>query len=208
MKGIKIVQHPLVQHKLTFLRNRETEPQEFRRLVQELTSFMMYEVMADCPLRDIIIRTPMKETSGQVLAKKISIITILRAGLGMVDALLALVPTARVGHIGLYRDPETLNPVEYYVKMPESLSETDVVIVDPLLATGRQAEKAVEIVKNAGARDIKFVCVIASPEGVQYLRRKHRDVPVYTAALDEKLDENGYILPGLGDAGDRLYGTK
>ena len=208
MNGLDIIQHPLIQHKLTYLRDRNTDHVKFRQLVKELTGFMLYEVMADYPLKDIEIETPMMKTKSQVLAKEISLIPILRAGLGMVEGLLELVPSARVGHIGLYRNEESLEPVEYYIKLPDNLAETEVIIIDPMLATGGSAEKAVVMVKKAGAKDIKFVCIVASPEGVQKLRRNHPDVPVYAASLDEKLNEKGYILPGLGDAGDRLFGTK
>jgi len=208
MKGLHIIQHPLIQHKLTFLRDRSTEHMEFRRLTKELTGFMLYEVMADYPLNDVKVETPVAQAHAHVLARDISLIVIFRAGLGMVDGLLELVPSARVGYIGLYRDQTTLEPVEYYVKLPNDMAETEVLIIDPLLATGGQARRAVDTVKKAGAKLIKFVCIIACPEGVQNLRRNHPDVPVYTAALDEKLDERGYIIPGLGDAGDRLYGTR
>ena len=208
MNGLNIIQHPLIQHKLTLLRDKNTGHMDFRRLTKELTGFMLYEVMKDYPLKDIEIETPLVKTQSQVLAREISLVMILRAGLGMVDGLLELVSSARVGHIGLYRDEETLQPVEYYVKLPANLPETEVIIADPMLATGGSAVKAVSLVKEAGAPDIKFVCMVAAPEGVRTLRSAHPDVPIYTAALDEKLNSNGYILPGLGDAGDRLFGTK
>ncbi len=208
MNGLNIIQHPLVQHKLTFLRDRNTPHTDFRRLTRELTGFMLYEVMKDFPLREIVVETPLIKTRTQILAREISIILILRAGLGMVDGLLDLVPSARVGHVGLYRDEKTLQPVEYYVKLPQNLSETDVIITDPMLATGGSAVNAIRLVKEAGAKTIRFVCMVAAPEGVRNLRKKHSDVPIYAAALDDSLNENGYILPGLGDAGDRLFGTK
>ncbi|NIA30479.1 MAG: uracil phosphoribosyltransferase [Actinobacteria bacterium] len=208
MNGLNIIQHPLVQHKLTFLRDKNTPHTDFRRLTRELTGFMLYEVMKDFPLQEIEVETPLIKTKTQVLAREISIVLILRAGLGMVDGLLDLVPSARVGHVGLYRDEKTLHPVEYYVKLPQNLSETDVIIIDPMLATGGSAVDAIHLVKESGAKTIRFVCMVAAPEGVRNLRSKHSDVPIYTAALDERLNENGYILPGLGDAGDRLFGTK
>jgi len=208
MNGLNIIQHPLVQHKLTFLRDKNTPHTDFRRLTRELTGFMLYEVMKDFPLREIEVETPLVKTKTQVLAREISIVLILRAGLGMVDGLLDLVPSARVGHVGLYRDEKTLQPVEYYVKLPQNLSETDVIIIDPMLATGGSAVDAIRLVKKSGAKTIRFVCMVAAPDGVRNLRTQHSDVPIYTAALDECLNENGYILPGLGDAGDRLFGTK
>lgn len=208
MKGLNVIQHPLVQNKLAKLRAKDTEHPEFRRLTKELTGFMLYEVLKDFPLKDIDVETPLMTTKAQVLAREISIVLILRAGLGMVDGLLELVPGARVGHIGLYRDEENLVPVQYYLKLPENIADTDVVIVDPMLATGGSAVDAINIVKERGVKNVRFVCMVAAPEGVRNVREKHPDVPIFTAALDEKLDENGYILPGLGDAGDRLFGTK
>lgn len=208
MKGLNIIQHPLVQNKLTTLRSVQTEHPTFRRLTKELTGFMLYEVMKDFPLKEVEIETPLMKTRAQVLAREISIVVILRAGLGMVDGLLELVPTARVGHIGLYRDEEKLVPVRYYVKLPDNIASTDVVVVDPMLATGGSAVEAINIIKEKGAQNIRFVCMVAAPEGVRALRAKHSDVPIFTASLDDKLNENGYILPGLGDAGDRLFGTK
>jgi uracil phosphoribosyltransferase len=208
MNGLIIIQHPLIQHKLTHLRDRNTDHMVFRRLTKELTGFMLYEVMKDYPLKNITIETPLMACQSHVLAREISIILILRAGLGMVDGLLDLVPSARVGHIGLYRNEETLEPVEYYMKLPNSIANTDVMLVDPMLATGGSAAKAIELLKKSGAQSIKFVCMVAAPEGVQNLRKQHPDVSIYTAALDEKLNAQGYILPGLGDAGDRLFGTK
>ena len=208
MKGLVIIQHPLVQNKLAKLRDKEISHTKFRQLTKELTGFMLYEVMKDFPLQEIDVETPLMTTKGQVLAREISIVVILRAGLGMVDGLLELVPTAKIGHIGLYRDEQKLVPVRYYVKLPEGIQDTEVVIVDPMLATGGSAVEAINIVKEQGVKNIRFVCMVSAPEGVRRLREEHPDVPIFTAALDDKLNENGYILPGLGDAGDRLFGTK
>lgn len=208
MDGLRIVEHPLIQHKLTSLRDKNTDHMDFRRLTKELTGFMLYEVMEDYPLKEHDIETPLQKTTGKVLARDISLVLILRAGLGMLDGLLELVPDARVGHIGLYRNEQTLEPVEYYVKLPQNIAQTDVIIVDPMLATGGSAVKAVSVLKEYGATEIKFVCMVAAPEGVKKLTKAHPDVPVYTAALDDKLNDIGYIVPGLGDAGDRLFGTK
>jgi len=208
MDGLTIVGHPLVQHKLTLLRDKRTDHFSFRRLTKELTGFMLYEVMADYPLREVEVETPLMKTRTRVLAREISFVLILRAGLGMLEGLLEMVPTARVGHVGLYRNEETLQPVEYYKKFPDNIAETDVVLVDPMLATGGSALAAVNLLKEAGVTDIKFVCMVAAPEGVEKLHSTHPDVHIYAAALDDRLDENGYILPGLGDAGDRLFGTK
>ncbi|MDZ7291139.1 MAG: uracil phosphoribosyltransferase [candidate division KSB1 bacterium] len=208
MNNLIIIQHPLIQHKLTYLRDKRTDHMQFRLLVKELTSFMLYEVMADYPLKEIEIETPLMPTTAKVLAREISLVLILRAGLGMVDGLLQLVPEARVGHIGLYRNEETLEPVQYYAKLPANIAETEVIIVDPMLATGGSAATAAGIVKKNGAKNIKFVCIVAAPEGVSKLSQTHPDVAIYTAALDLRLNDYGYILPGLGDAGDRLFGTK
>jgi len=208
MDGLTIVEHPLVQHKLTLLRDKGTDHFTFRRLTKELTGFMLYEVMADYPLREIEVETPLMKTKAKELACEISFVLILRAGLGMLEGLLEMVPTARVGHVGLYRNEKTLQPVEYYKKFPENIAKTDVVLVDPMLATGGSAVVAVDLLKEAGVQEIKFVCMVAAPEGVEKLHRVHPDVRIYAAALDERLNENGYILPGLGDAGDRLFGTK
>jgi len=208
MNNLTIIQHPLIQHKLTHLRDKRTDHMQFRLLVKELTSFMLYEVMADYPLKEIEIETPLRPTKAQVLAREISLVLILRAGLGMLDGLLQLVPEARVGHIGLYRNEDTLEPVQYYAKLPKNIFETDVILVDPMLATGGSAATAAGIVKKAGAQNIKFVCIVAAPEGVSKLSAAHPEVAIYAAALDECLNDHGYILPGLGDAGDRLFGTK
>jgi uracil phosphoribosyltransferase len=208
MNNLTIIQHPLIQHKLTHLRDKRTDHMQFRLLVKELTSFMLYEVMADYPLKEVEIETPLMPVQCEVLAREISLVLILRAGLGMLDGLLELVPEARVGHIGLYRNEETLEPVQYYAKLPKTIAETDVIIVDPMLATGGSAATAAELVKKAGAKNVKFVCIVAAPEGVTKLSQAHPDVTIYAAALDVRLNDHGYILPGLGDAGDRLFGTK
>ncbi len=208
MDGLTIVKHPLVQHKLTHLRDKNTDHFTFRRLTKELTGFMLYEVMADYPLREVEVETPLMKTTAQELAREISFVLILRAGLGMLEGLLEMVPTARVGHMGLYRDEETLQPVVYYKKFPDNIAQTDVILVDPMLATGGSAAAAVKFLKEDGVKEIKFVCMVAAPEGVKRLHTEHPDVPIYAAALDERLNEHGYILPGLGDAGDRLFGTK
>ncbi len=208
MNNLTIIQHPLIQHKLTYLRDKRTDHTQFRLLVKELTSFMLYEVMADYPLKEVEIETPLMPAQCEVLAREISLVLILRAGLGMLDGLLELVPEARVGHIGLYRNEETLEPVQYYAKLPKTIAETDVIIVDPMLATGGSAATAAGLVKKAGATNVKFVCIVAAPEGVSKLTQSHPDVTIYAAALDSHLNEHGYILPGLGDAGDRLFGTK
>jgi len=208
MQNLTIIEHPLIQHKLTYLRDKRTDHMQFRLLTKELTSFMLYEVMADYPLKEIVIETPLMPAKSKVLAREISLVLILRAGLGMLDGLLQLVPEARVGHIGLYRNEETLEPVQYYAKLPKNIAETDVILVDPMLATGGSAASAAAIVKKAGAKNIKFVCMVAAPEGLAKLSESHPDVAIYAAALDERLNDHGYILPGLGDAGDRLFGTK
>lgn len=208
MKNLTIIEHPLIQHKLTYLRDKRTDHMQFRLLTKELTSFMLYEVMADYPLKEIVIETPLMPAKAKVLAREISLVLILRAGLGMLDGLLQLVPEARVGHIGLYRNEDTLEPVQYYAKLPTNIAATDVILVDPMLATGGSAASAAAIVKKAGAKNIKFVCMVAAPEGLTKLNTSHPDVAIYAAALDERLNEHGYILPGLGDAGDRLFGTK
>ena len=208
MDDVFLIQHPIVQHKLALLRERTTGHMDFRRLTKELTAFMLYEVMKDYPLQDVVVETPLAPAKARKLAREISIVLILRAGLGMLDGLLELMPNARVGYIGLYRNEETLEPVEYYSKLPESIAETDVIVVDPMLATGGSAARAVAIIKESGAQSIKFVSIVSAPEGIAKLHAEHPDTPIYTAAVDEKLNERGYILPGLGDAGDRLFGTK
>lgn len=206
---VHLIDHPLVQHKLTLLRRKEASTNSFRCLVNEISALLAYEVLRDIPLHDIEIETPMETMTGRVIdGKKLVFVSILRAGTGILDGMLTVVPGARVGHIGLYRDPKTLVAVEYYFKMPGDLHERDVVVVDPMLATGNSAVAAVDRLKEAGPKSIKFVCLLACPEGLAALTHAHPDVPVYTAAIDRQLDEHGYILPGLGDAGDRLFGTK
>jgi len=209
MPKVHVFDHPLIQHKLTFIRDADTGTKEFRELVDEVATLMAYEITREMPLKEVEIDTPVCKAKSYVLAgKKIGIVPILRAGIGMVDGILNLIPAAKVGHIGLYRDPETLLPVEYYAKLPSDVSERDFILVDPMLATGGSAIEAVNSLKKRGAKSIKFMCLIAAPEGVKALTDAHPDVDVFIAALDEKLDEKGYIVPGLGDAGDRLFGTK
>lgn len=204
-----VVDHPLVQHKLTLMRQRETPTAEFRRLVREVALLLAYEITRDLPLTDLRIETPLVPMDARILAgKKVCIVSILRAGNGLLDGMLDLIPSARVGHIGLYRDPATLRPVEYYYKVPQDIAERPVIIVDPMLATANSAVAAVDRVKRDGVRDLKLACLLASPEGVARMGEAHPDVPVYTAAIDEGLNDHGYILPGLGDAGDRIYGTR
>lgn len=209
MPKVHVFDHPLIQHKLTFIRDTNTGTKEFRELVDEVATLMAYEITRELPLKEVEVQTPVCKAKTNVLAgKKLGIVPILRAGIGMVDGILNLIPAAKVGHIGLYRDPETLLPIEYYVKLPSDVSERDFILVDPMLATGGSAIAAVNSLKSRGAKNIKFMCLIAAPEGVTALTEAHPDVDVYIAALDEKLDEKGYIVPGLGDAGDRLFGTK
>lgn len=209
MGKVTVIDHPLVQHKLSHLRDIHTGPKEFRELVQELAMLQCYEATRDLPLADITIQTPIGPAQAKELAgKKLGIVPVLRAGLGMVDGLLSLIPAAKVGHIGLYRDPKTLKPVDYYCKLPPDVQERDIVIVDPMLATGGSAVEAINLVKKAGCKSIKLVNLIAAPEGVKAVRDAHEDVDIYIAAIDSHLNEHGYIVPGLGDAGDRLYGTK
>jgi uracil phosphoribosyltransferase len=208
MAKVYVFDHPLIQHKLTYIRDKNTGTKEFRELVDE-ASLMAFEITRDLPLEEVEIETPVSVSKSNVLAgKKLGIIPILRAGLGMVEGMLKLIPAAKVGHVGLYRDPETLQPVEYYVKLPSDVEERDFIVVDPMLATGGSAVEAINSLKKRGAKNIKFMCLIASPEGVEVVKDAHPDVDIYIAALDEKLNEKGYIVPGLGDAGDRLYGTK
>lgn len=208
-KNVNLIDHPMVQHKLTILRDINTGVKEFRELVEELSLLMGYEVTRNLPLEDIEIETPICKTTSKVISgKKLGLVPILRAGLGMVDGLLKLVPTAKVGHVGLYRDPVTLNPVEYYCKFPPDIADRDIIILDPMLATGGSAVAAIDFLKEKGAISIKLMCLLAAPEGVEAVNTKHPDVEIFLAAIDEKLNEHGYIVPGLGDAGDRLYGTK
>ncbi|KGR88089.1 uracil phosphoribosyltransferase [Lysinibacillus odysseyi] len=209
MSKVYVFDHPLIQHKLTYIRDKNTGTKEFRELVDEVATLMAFEITRDLPLEEIEIDTPVTTSKTKVLSgKKIAIVPILRAGIGMVDGVLKLIPAAKVGHIGLYRDPETLQPVEYYAKLPADVEERDFIIVDPMLATGGSAVEAINSLKKRGAKNIKFMCLIAAPEGVKAIQDAHEDVDIYIAALDEKLNDHGYIVPGLGDAGDRLFGTK
>jgi uracil phosphoribosyltransferase len=209
LSKVYVFDHPLIQHKLTYIRDKNTGTKEFRELVDEVATLMAFEITRDLPLEEIEIETPVTTAKTKVLSgKKIAIVPILRAGIGMVDGVLKLIPAAKVGHIGLYRDPETLMPVEYYAKLPADVEERDFIIVDPMLATGGSAVEAINSLKKRGAKSIKFMCLIAAPEGVKAIQEQHDDVDIYIASLDEKLNDHGYIVPGLGDAGDRLFGTK
>lgn len=206
---LHVIDHPLVQHKIAFIRDSETGPKEFRELVDEVSLLMAYEVTRDLPLTSVQVQTPVAEAKCQVIAgKKIGIVPILRAGLGMVSGMLRLIPAARVGHIGVYRDPNTLQPVEYYCKLPKDINERELIVVDPMLATGGSAIATIRFIKEHGGRSIKFMCLIAAPEGIKALQSAHPDVDIFAAAVDDHLNEHGYIVPGLGDAGDRLFGTK
>ena len=209
MSTLHVLDHPLLQHKLSILRDKNTGVKEFREIVSEIATLMCYEATRDLPLTNIEIETPVAKTTAKTISgKKIAIVPVLRAGLGMVDGILELIPAAKVGHIGLYRDPVTLEPVEYYCKMPSDITERDAIVVDPMLATGGSASAAIRFIKNYGTKSIKLMCIIAAPEGVERIRKDHPDVEVFVAAVDEKLNDHGYIIPGLGDAGDRIFGTK
>ncbi|QED29662.1 uracil phosphoribosyltransferase [Microvenator marinus] len=209
MSNLNVVNHPLVQHKLTMMRDKSRSTGGFRRLLGEISLLLAYEVTRDMPLTLETIETPLAPMQAPVLdGKKVVLVSILRAGNGLLDGILQLIPSARVGHIGLYRDPETLEAVEYYFKMPDNMNNRDAIVVDPMLATGHSAALAIDRLKQTNPRSIKFLCLLAAPEGVAHLAKHHPDVPIYTAALDEKLNEHGYIVPGLGDAGDRMYGTR
>ena len=206
---VTVVDHPLIQHKLSILRDRQTTVRDFRELCTEITMLMAFEAMRDLPLEDAVVETPVAPAHVKRLAgKKLALVGILRAGLVMVDGILGLVPNARVGHIGLYRDPETLKPVEYYTKLPGDIADRQVFLLDPMLATGGSAAKAVEALQAHGARSIKLLCIIGAPEGIEVVERAHPELEIILAARDERLDEHGYIVPGLGDAGDRIYGTR
>ena len=207
MAKLHIINHPLIQNKLTRLRDINTNNHNFRLLLEELTAFMVYEITRDYPLKEVEIETPLETMTGKVLDTPVVLVPILRAGTGMLRGVLDLIPMARVGHIGLYRDPNTLQPVEYYAKFPQTLPQARVILVDPMLATGGSAIVGIDILKREGARRIQFLCLVAAPEGVDAFSKAHPDVPIYTAALDRELNEHGYILPGLGDAGDRIFGT-
>ncbi|WP_017549613.1 uracil phosphoribosyltransferase [Salinicoccus carnicancri] len=209
MSKVQVMDHPLIQHKMSYIRDEKTSTKEFRELVDEVGMLMAYEVTRDLSLEDVKVDTPVQRTTAKRLSgKKLGIVPILRAGLGMQEGILKLIPSARVGHIGLYRDPETLEAIEYYAKFPGDIEERDIFVIDPMLATGASAVEAITAVKKRGATKVRFICLIAAPEGVEVLKEAHPDVDIYIAALDEKLNEKSYIVPGLGDAGDRLFGTK
>ncbi len=209
MSNVHVIDHPLVQHKLTLMRRKDASTNSFRRLLNELSMLMAYEVTRDMPMQDIEVETPLETMTSKVIdGKKLVLVSILRAGNGILEGMLTVVPGARVGHIGLYRDPKTLTAVEYYFKMPGEMENRDIIVVDPMLATGNSAVAAVDRLKELRPKSIKFVCLLACPEGVKTLQNAHPDVPIYTAAIDRELNSHGYILPGLGDAGDRIFGTK
>ncbi|ADU32310.1 uracil phosphoribosyltransferase [Evansella cellulosilytica] len=209
MSKVFVFDHPLIQHKLTYIRNKNTGTKEFRELIDEVASLMAFEITRDLPLQDVEVETPVGlAKSKQIAGKKLGLVPILRAGLGMVDGILKLIPAAKVGHVGLYRDPETLKPVEYYVKLPKDVEEREFIVIDPMLATGGSAVEAINSLKKRGAKNMKLMCLVAAPEGVEEVQKHHPDVDIYLAAMDDRLNEKGYIVPGLGDAGDRLFGTK
>lgn len=209
MSKLYVFDHPLIQHKLTYIRSKSTGTKEFRELVDEVATLMAYEITRDLSLEDVEIETPISKTKSKIVTgKTIGLVPILRAGLGMVDGILKIIPSAKVGHIGLYRDPETLKPVEYYLKLPSDVAERDLIVIDPMLATGGSASTAITLLKGKNAKNIKLMCLIAAPEGIKRVQNDHDDVDIYVAAVDERLNDHGYIVPGLGDAGDRLFGTK
>ncbi len=209
MSKVYVMDHPLIQHKVGIIRSEEIGSKDFRQMISEIAMLMCYESTRNLKLKDVKIKTPICETTVKELAgKKLAVVPILRAGLGMVEGMLAMIPAAKVGHIGLYRDPETLEPVEYYCKLPSDCDEREVYVVDPMLATGGSCVAAIQMLKDKGVKNIHFMCIIAAPEGVERLQKEHPDVDIYIAALDERLNEHGYIVPGLGDAGDRIFGTK
>ena len=208
MSEVHHIIHPLIQHKLTLMRNRQASTSSFRRLLNELSALMAYEITRDMPMQEVEVETPLETTTGQIIdGKKLALVSILRAGNGLLDGMLSIVPGARVGHIGLYRDPKTLQAVEYYFKMPSHMEERDVIVVDPMLATGNSAVAALDKIRVLNPRSIKFMCLLTCPEGIATLHKAHPDVPIFTAAIDRGLNEKGYIVPGLGDAGDRIFGT-
>ena len=205
---INVISHPLIQHKLTLMRKKETGAKDFRQLLDEISMLMAYEITRDFPTKDIEIETPVAKCSAKTLSgKKVAIVPILRAGLGMVNGIINLIPAAKIGHIGLYRDEKTLEPVEYFCKMPKDIEERIMIVVDPMLATGGSAAEAITMLKKRGAKSIIFLCLLVAPEGVKLFNEKHPDVPIYTACVDDHLNEHGYIVPGIGDAGDRIFGT-
>jgi uracil phosphoribosyltransferase len=208
MKNVHILNHPLIQQKLFYLRDERTINLHFRTMLNEIAGLMVYEVTRNLPLKERELKTPLEKTSGFVLSRPVTLVPILRAGLAMCDGILSLIPKARVGHVGLYRDKETLQPVEYYIKFPTDLAESEIIVIDPMLATGGSAVAAIDVVKKHGGKSISFVCLVAAPEGITAFHAHHPEIPIYTAALDRELNEKGYILPGLGDAGDRIYGTE
>jgi len=209
MSKVFLCDHPLIQHKLTFIRDENTNTKDFRELVDEVATLMAYEITRDIPLETVTVKTPVAMAEGRVISgRMLGLIPILRAGLGMVDGILKLLPAAKVGHIGLYRDPETLQPVEYYAKLPTDVTERELIVIDPMLATGGSAIEAINLLKRRNCTQIKLMCLIAAPEGIQAVQKAHPDVDIYVAAIDDHLNEHGYIVPGLGDAGDRLFGTK
>lgn len=208
MENVFLIEHPLIKHKLTYLRRKDTNPKEFRELVKELSALMVYEIFRETKLKEIEIETPIAKTKSYIIDEDIAIVPILRAGIVMAEGILDLIPQARVGYIGIYRDPNTLEPVEYYSKLPTNIETSSVFVVDPMLATGGSASRAISVVKEAKASKIFFVCLISAPVGIEKLNHDHPDVKIYTIAIDEKLNSHGYIIPGLGDAGDRLFGTK
>lgn len=206
---VKIIDHPLIQHKLTLIRDVRTGPKEFRELLDEISMLMAYELTRDLPLEETEVETPVARCRCRVLTgKKIGLVPILRAGLGMVNGILRLIPAAKVGHVGIYRDPDTLRPVQYYCKLPTDVAERDFIIIDPMLATGGSAAATIDILQAHGAKNIKLMCLVAAPEGVRHVNTQHPEVDIYAAAVDERLNDHGYIVPGLGDAGDRIFGTK
>lgn len=208
MSKLVVCDHPLIQHKLTFIRNKDTNTKDFRELVDEVAMLMAYEITRDVPLQSIEVETPVMKTEAKVVSgRMLGLIPILRAGLGMVDGMLKMIPAAKIGHIGLFRDPQTLQPVEYYINLPTDATNRLLIVIDPMLATGGSAIAAINSLKSRGCEQIKMMCLIAAPEGVEALQKAHPDVEIYTAALDEKLNDHGYIVPGLGDAGDRMFGT-
>lgn len=205
---VNVINHPLIQHKLTLMRKKETGTKDFRELLEEISMLMTYEITRDFPLEEVDIETPVTKCKGLVLAgRKVGVVPILRAGLGMLNGVVNMIPAARVGHVGMYRDPATLKPVEYYCKLPSDVAERTLIVVDPMLATGGSSAAALSLLKEKGAKSMVLMCLVAAPEGVEVINKEHPDVPLYVAAVDEKLNDKGYIVPGLGDAGDRIFGT-